>query len=103
MAKAKWNLRRHFVLRHPQDLVEIPGEGVYPQCRLCGMQTSPLAFNHEGSKLCLEGTARREQCEAEVDSVQALQVQFTAYGEPLEKVEVFKYLGRLLAFDDNDI
>jgi hypothetical protein len=27
---------------------------------------------------------------------------FTAYGEDLERVEVFKYLGRLLAYDNND-
>jgi hypothetical protein len=27
---------------------------------------------------------------------------FTAYGDKLERVEVFKYLGRLLAYDDND-
>jgi hypothetical protein len=27
---------------------------------------------------------------------------FTAYGAELERVEVFKYLGRLLAYDDND-
>jgi hypothetical protein len=25
-----------------------------------------------------------------------------AYGDELERVEVFKYLGRLLAYDDND-
>ena len=32
----------------------------------------------------------------------ALGVEFTAYGEPLDRVEVFKYLGRLIAFDDTD-
>jgi len=32
----------------------------------------------------------------------ALQNTFTAYGKGLERVEVFKYLGRLLAYDDND-
>jgi hypothetical protein len=32
-----------------------------------------------------------------------LDQEFTAYGEKLERVEVFKYLGRLLSFDDNDI
>ena len=30
-------------------------------------------------------------------------MEFTAYGEPLEQVDVFKYLGRLLAMDDNDM
>ncbi len=27
---------------------------------------------------------------------------FTAYEEDLERVEVFKYLGRLLTYDNND-
>ncbi len=33
----------------------------------------------------------------------ALQEQFSVDGEVLERVEVFKYLGRLLAQDDDDI
>ncbi len=32
----------------------------------------------------------------------ALAQSFTVYGDELERVEVFKYLGRLLAYDDND-
>ncbi len=32
----------------------------------------------------------------------ALRHQFTIHGDVLERVEVFKYLGRLLAQDDND-
>ncbi|KAL7524453.1 hypothetical protein ACHAXR_000579 [Thalassiosira sp. AJA248-18] len=43
------------------------------------------------------------QQEATVDSALALKQKFTAYGEELERVEVFKYLGRLLTYDDNDV
>ena len=32
----------------------------------------------------------------------ALTRTFTAYGEGLERVQVFKYLGRLLAYNHND-
>jgi hypothetical protein len=32
----------------------------------------------------------------------ALCQTYTAYGKELERVEVFEYLGRLLAYDDND-
>jgi hypothetical protein len=32
----------------------------------------------------------------------ALARTFTAYGEDLKKVEVIKYLGRLLAYNNND-
>ena len=40
--------------------------------------------------------------EATANSARALQQQLTAYGEPLERVEVFKYLDMLMAYDDND-
>ena len=40
-----WNLRKHFVDCHPVDNVYIPGEGRYPQCHRCGMQTNPTAFH----------------------------------------------------------
>ena len=33
----------------------------------------------------------------------ALEDRFTAYGQELEQVDMFKYLGRLLAMDDNDM
>ena len=34
-------------------------------------------------------------------STWALELQFTMYGKEIERVEVFKYCGRLLVFDDN--
>ena len=36
-------------------------------------------------------------------SIVALQQELTIYGEKLEWVEAFKYLGRLVASDDNDV
>ena len=101
-ATTKWTLRRHFGQRHPLDLVSVPGQGCYPRCEGCAHQVSPLATRHRESKNCREGTERRVQHEAAANSARALQQQFTAYGEPLERVEVFKYLGRLMAYDDND-
>ncbi|EJK68610.1 hypothetical protein THAOC_10191, partial [Thalassiosira oceanica] len=70
-----WNLRRHFCDRHPLDL----------------------------SKLCREGAERKAQYAAAAANAHALEVEFTAYGETLERVEVFKYLGRLMAMDGNDM
>ncbi len=44
----------------------------------------------------------RLQHEAATHSQQALQQDFFCGGDELERVEVFKYLGQMLAYDDND-
>ena len=68
------------------------------------MQTEIGALNrgHRHTRLCREGWVQRKQHEAAEAARVALRKTFTAYGEDLERVEVFKYLGRLLAYDDND-
>ena len=43
------------------------------------------------------------QCESAVSSALALRRQFTVHGDVFERVEVFKYLGHLLAQDDDDM
>jgi hypothetical protein len=52
--------------------------------------------------MCKEGVARKVQYAAAKRAHKALQQTFTPYGAELEKVEMFKYLGRLLAYNDND-
>ena len=100
----RFNLRRHFLMRHPQDLVCIPIEGSrpLPQCKRCGLQTPVEDLNggHHRTELCQRGWERKRQHAAAVRSQEALGRSFTAYGEELERVEVFKYLGRLIAYDD---
>jgi hypothetical protein len=52
--------------------------------------------------MCKDGVARKVQYAAAKRAHKALQQMFTVYGAELERVEVFKYLGRLLAYDNND-
>ena len=52
--------------------------------------------------MCKEGKLWILQREAAVDSALEIQQCFTAYGEELPNVEVFQYLGWLLAHDDNN-
>ncbi len=68
------------------------------------MQTSPFALGrgHEETAFCREGAAKWVQHQAAVDSMRVLEVHSLIYGEELEQVEAFKYLGRLVSFDDND-
>jgi hypothetical protein len=97
----RFNLRCHFLMQHPQDLVCIPAEGSHPlpKCKRCELQTPVGELNggHHCTELCQWGWERKWQHAAAMHSQEALGCSFTAYGEELEKVEVFKYLGRLIA------
>jgi hypothetical protein len=66
------------------------------------MQVHPLYPCHRLSKECQVGVECRRQWEAVVTSVLALCQQFTVCGNVLEQVEVYKYLGRMMAQDDDD-
>ena len=101
-ASSKWNLRRHFCDRHPLDYVDVPGEGVYDKCVNCRMQTSPFARSHHLSAFCRETGERQRQYDRRVQAALALRQQFHADGDVLGRVEVFKYLGRLLSQHDDD-
>ena len=46
--------------------------------------------------------AARLQRKAVSDSAVVMDAKGYEYGEELERVEVFKYLGRLIAFNDDD-
>jgi hypothetical protein len=97
-------MRRHFRDLHFWDKVIIKKEGrSYPQCTYCGMQTDPKVCGHWRTESCSIGADRRIQRKAAVTSALALRCTFTVHGDLLERVEVFKYLGCLLAQDDNDV
>jgi hypothetical protein len=66
------------------------------------MQVHPLYPHHQLSKECQVGVERRRQQEAAVTAALALCQQFTIHGDVLERVEVYKYLGRMMAQDDDD-
>ena len=80
----------------------MPGESCYPKCGRCGMQVNPMATVHQATKRCNAMHAGRLQRKAVSNSAVAMDAKFYAYGEELEQVEVFKYLGRVIAFDDDD-
>jgi hypothetical protein len=102
----RFNLRRHFLMQHPQDLVCIPIEGSLPlpKCTRCGpqMPVEDLSRGHHHTGLCQRGWERKCQHEAAVRSKRTLDHMFSVNGEELERVEVFKYLGRRISHDDAD-
>jgi hypothetical protein len=101
--KDGWMMRRHFRDLHPLDLVCVPQEGCYSRCERCAMQVNPCYPRHMQTKECQVGVERRKQRETAISSAMALRQQFTVHGDVLERVEVYKYLGRMMAQDDDDI
>ncbi len=67
------------------------------------MQVDPRYARHQYTKECQVGVEQKKQREAAVTLALALRQQFSVHGDVLEQVEVFKYLGHLLAQDDDDI
>ena len=65
------------------------------------MQVNPTATGHQWRKACRAMHVVKLQQKAVSNSAAALDKKFYAYGEELERVKVIKYLGRLVAFDDN--
>jgi hypothetical protein len=68
------------------------------------MQTEPrtLYGQHKHTKLCQNGWDKKLQHEVAETARVALTQSFMVYGDKLERVEVFKYLGWLLAYDNNN-
>jgi hypothetical protein len=103
---SKWSLRQHFNDCHPQDLVVIPSKGTIPlpQCKRCGMQMERIALysRHQHTQLCQDWWDRKVQHEATETARITLEQLFTVYGDKLERVEVFKYLGWLLVYNGNN-
>jgi hypothetical protein len=96
-------LRRHFRDLHPKDTAEIPREGTFPWCRLCMMQCNPGYPRHIHTQVCSLDAEQRTQQDSAVTAALALHKLFYVEWEFLEKVDLFRYLRRILAQDDYDV
>ena len=83
-----------FFYRHRGHKVAVSGE-CFRKCRLCGMQVSTAGTP-------AQATAARRQHSVAAESRAALSRTFSAYGETLKSVRQFKYLGRIVSYDNND-
>jgi hypothetical protein len=105
-ASMKWNFRQHFLDQHPRNLIYllIKKTVPIPRWERCGMQTERGALygRHQRTQLCQNGWDKKVQHEAAKTARVALAQLFMAYRDELERVEVFKYLVRMLAYDDKD-
>jgi hypothetical protein len=67
------------------------------------MQCNPRYPRHIYTQVCLLGAEQRTQQDSAISAALALCKLFHVEGEVLEKVDLFQYLGRVLAQDNDDI
>ena len=96
----------HFFNRHVQDIVIILEEGnlPHPRCRRCDMLVPWRALNgrHHATAQCAKGAERKRHWMEEVELRESIERAFESYGNPLENVSTFKYLGRVMTEGDDN-
>jgi hypothetical protein len=100
-SKDKFGMYRHFCFRHHEAKLTIQDDGECERCDLCGMFAVNMQ-QHQKTATCRKARGRRTHEEMQDKQADAEEVKFTVYGKELERVGEFKYLGRVLADDDDD-
>ena len=80
------------------------GNFSHPWCARCDMQVPWRALNgrHLGTAQCAKGEEIKRLRLAEMETRDNSERAFETYGEPIEEVLKFKYLGRFLTSTDDD-
>ena len=100
-SRDKFGMYRHFCARHPEAVVIIPEDGRLERCPLCQMFSANITA-HQATKTCQKLRQRQTNEELQDRQAEAGETEFTIYGKKLERVSDFRYLGRVLAEDDDD-
>jgi hypothetical protein len=101
-ATTRSRMRKHFRSRHLHDtiIVEEEGQSPLPRCEKCGLFQSSVGPKHQATLDCQQFTKSfKRRKEAKVQKA-ANETVFKINGRPIKCVKEFKYLGRIL--DDND-
>jgi hypothetical protein len=96
-------LHCHFRDLHPKDTGEILREGTFPQCKHCTTQCNLWYSWHIHTQVCLLGAEQWTQRDSAITMALAFHKLCHIEGELLEKVDSFRYLGRILVQDDDDV
>ena len=99
-------MRVHVLHRNVQDTVVILEEEnlPHPQCPQCDMLVPwrALKGSHLATTQCARGSERKRRRLAEEELRERSESSFQAYGEPLEILTAFSYLGRVMTVGDDD-
>ena len=98
--------RLHFLHQHVLHTVVIMEEVNYPhpQCGRCDMLIPWRGLNgrHPATAQCARGEERKRRRLAEAEMSKISGRAFEAYGEQIQNVSTFRYLGRVLTAGDGD-
>jgi Reverse transcriptase (RNA-dependent DNA polymerase) len=98
------NMRKHFRARHIDDIIIIRQEGLLPQCQECGLfQKNVNSSQHLNSEECKKYAEIRRNTYLDKCYAAAENVCFNINDEEIKKVNQFKYLGRILSDNDDDM
>ena len=97
-------MRRHFRSIHLQDIIIIKEEGLLPQCLQCGIfQNNVNSDKHLQSEDCKRYTEIKNNKRLDICNKASVNVKFQLDGNNIKAVNEFKYLGRIIDNDDNDM
>ena len=76
----------------------------HPRCARCDMLVPRWALNgrHPATAQCARVVERKWRRLAEAETREILERSFESYGEPINNVLAFRYLGRVLTVVDGD-
>ena len=103
ITNSRYDLRRHFSTRHPDDLIMIFEEGLLPQCPRCHLRLRSVGNAHFASLTCriqAKRLSERERFSKQV--ILANTASFSISGNPIDRVPDYLYLGRILRWNDSD-
>ena len=100
-SKDKFGMYRHFCFRHQEAKLVIQEDGECERCELCGMFSMNVT-HHQKTATCRKARGRRTHEVMQDKQAKAEDAKFVVYGKELERVGEFKYLGRVLADNDDD-
>ena len=98
-------MRVHLWRRHVRDIIIILEEGDLPHPRYenCAMFVPWRTLNgrHKSTEMCRSGAERKRRRLAEEEIRDSTEMTFKVYGQQIQSVPRFKYLGRVLTEGDD--
>jgi Reverse transcriptase (RNA-dependent DNA polymerase) len=101
--KTRDSMRTHFQHRHWKDTIIIEEEGPLPRCNRCLMFTrSANTDKHYNTQRCQAGTNRAQRRQQQADNEVGEDNIIYIRGVTIERVDSFRYLGRILTATGDD-